>query len=208
LSLVTTGTSEPNDGAVYRGNDVTGRNVYFATRDALTWLDVDSVADVYVARLGSQGIPEPAEPSFCAVLADGCRNVTGSAGGRPPAATGQPGGGDAAPGASKVLALRGLSRKARARASRSGTLTLLIRTPGAGRVRVVVKGRLGKKRARSLGSVSRAVRAAGLVKVKVRLSGAARKRLKDGHALRVVVRVTQPGARARAMTVRLPGATS
>ncbi|HEY3434036.1 MAG TPA: hypothetical protein VGK41_00145, partial [Solirubrobacterales bacterium] len=71
LSLLTPGT--PTD-AFYKGNDRGGRNVYFATRDALTWQDFDSVADVYTARIGG-GIPEPPPPPSCDVIAGACQPV-------------------------------------------------------------------------------------------------------------------------------------
>jgi hypothetical protein len=75
LSLLTPGTASDT---FYKGNDRSGRNVYFATRDALTWQDFDAVADVYTARIGG-GIPEPPPPPACEVLGGSCQ-------GSPPAA--------------------------------------------------------------------------------------------------------------------------
>lgn len=73
LSLVSTGSST-TDGATYRGNSADGVNVYFATLDRLSWQDFDAALDVYTARAGG-GIPEPALPPACDVLADGCQNA-------------------------------------------------------------------------------------------------------------------------------------
>jgi len=73
LSLISTGAST-TDGAFYLGNDQSGRNVYFATRDRLSWQDTDALLDAYTARVDG-GIPEPVIPPACAVLADACQNA-------------------------------------------------------------------------------------------------------------------------------------
>jgi hypothetical protein len=78
LSLVSTGAST-TDGALYKGNDRTGRNVYMVTRDRLSWQDTDAVADIYTARVGG-GIPQPPPPAICDVLAGACE---GSSSGDP-----------------------------------------------------------------------------------------------------------------------------
>jgi hypothetical protein len=77
LSLLSPGEAgtEP---ALYRGNDRSGRNVYISTRQRLTWQDVDSVLDVYVARTNG-GFPEPVQPPACDVLADGCQGAPAGA---------------------------------------------------------------------------------------------------------------------------------
>lgn len=80
LSLISTGDSafdgSPGElgGAFYKGNDETGRNVYFATNDRLSWQDTDAVLDIYTARLGG-GIPQPLAPPVCAVLSDACQGA-------------------------------------------------------------------------------------------------------------------------------------
>jgi len=65
LSLISTGAADAA-GAYYAGNNIDGSDVYFETKDALTWQDVDTVMDVYDARAGG-GIPEPPPaPAPCA----------------------------------------------------------------------------------------------------------------------------------------------
>jgi hypothetical protein len=59
---------------MFKGNDVTGRNVYFATQDRMSWQDYDTVLDVYSARIGD-GVTQPLSPPACAVLADACQNA-------------------------------------------------------------------------------------------------------------------------------------
>jgi NHL repeat len=87
LSLITTGKSE-TDGAFYRGNDETGQNVYFATRDKLTWQDFDVVGDIYTARVDG-GIAEPQPTVLCEALSGTCQDA-GSAPVAPLIQTGSP----------------------------------------------------------------------------------------------------------------------
>lgn len=77
LSLISTGQSA-TDGAFYRGNDRSGRNVYFVTRDRLTWQDHDAVLDAYTARVGG-GIPVPPPAPACDILGDACAGAGSSA---------------------------------------------------------------------------------------------------------------------------------
>ncbi len=82
LSLISSGAPD-SDHALYKGNDRSGRNVYFVTRDRLTWQDRDAVADVYTARVGG-GISEPVSPPPCELLAGGCQGASS----KPPAPSG------------------------------------------------------------------------------------------------------------------------
>jgi hypothetical protein len=202
LSLVTTGASEPEDGAIYKGNDETGRNVYFATRDALTWQDVDAVADVYVARLGSDGIPEPPPPLVCGVLVDGCQGPGAPFAAPTVGETVQGGGGNASPGVRKRLRVGKPSRKARRRAARSGVIRLRIRSNKAGRVRAVVRGRVGKK-VRRVGRASKRLSKPGATTVRIKLNRVARKQLRGGRRLNLLIQVRSPGARPRSVKVAL-----
>jgi hypothetical protein len=103
LSLLSAGTT---DHAIYKGNSDDGKNVYIATRERLSWQDVDVVGDIYVARAGG-GIPEPPSPPACAVLADACQ-------GAPPSAPTPSGAASAAfAGDGNVLQRRSCARPAR-----------------------------------------------------------------------------------------------
>jgi hypothetical protein len=204
LSLLTPGDSLSDHGQMYKGNDVTGRNVYFATMDKMSWQDFDSVLDVYTARTGG-GIQEPAPPDLCVVLAGGCHG-----GGVPPlpvqpkttSSAGSPQGDNASPGVRKTLRVGTLSRTARRRAARRGVLPVPVRTSRPGLVRVLARAKIGKRTRRVAGRKVR-VREAGAVTVKLRLNRAAKRRLQRGRALRVTLRVASSGARTRTATVRL-----
>lgn len=199
LSLVTTGTSA-TDGALYRGNDVSGRNVYFATRDQLSWQDFDAVADIYTARVDG-GIVEPVPPAPCDVLAHECRG-DGPAPVAVAPATQAPSGGNASPGARQRLAVAAPRARARRRAARRGVLVLRLRTAAAGPVRAVARARIGR-RARIVARAATRAEAAGRTVLRLRLSRPARRRLAAGRRLRVVVRVGAPGARTKAIAVVL-----
>jgi hypothetical protein len=206
LSLISTGDSA-TEGAFYRGNDRSGANVYFATFDRLSWQDHDAVLDVYTARVGG-GIPKPGEPALCAALADGCQIPTGDRGVSGASSTDTPStDGNAMSGDRRAVTVFSLSARARRRAARTGNLVISVRANEAGTVSAVAKGRI-VRRTRRLARASVEAGVAGPVKLKLRLNRAARQRLSRGDALRVVIRVTSPGARARTRSVRLPGASS
>jgi hypothetical protein len=200
LSLISTGASS-TDGAFYRGNDVSGRNVYFATLDRLSWQDTDAALDIYTARVGD-GVREPAVPVVCAVLVgDSCQGQGGALGLAPVASDG-PGGGNAVPKVRAKLSVGGLSRKARRRAARRGVLVLRVALNRAGVVRGVARARVGGRK-RLVGRDSVRLRKAGRGVLGLRLSRRARSVLADGRRLRLSVAVRSPGARSRTVSVGL-----
>jgi hypothetical protein len=201
LSLLTDGSAGSED-ALYKGNDRSGRNVYFVTRQALTWQDHDVVADIYTARIGG-GIVQPPPAPVCPVLPGGCHG--GGAAPIPdvPSRTAPlVSGGNADPGARKRLALRRPGARARRRAARRGVLVVRVRSSEAGRVAVIVRGRVGK-RVRRLGRASKRLSEPGATRVSVRLNRAARKRLRSGHPLRLTVQVRSADARPKSVRVTL-----
>ncbi|HEX2070759.1 MAG TPA: hypothetical protein VHF90_03805 [Thermoleophilaceae bacterium] len=201
LSLVSTGKSS-TDGALYMGNDSTGRNVYFVTRDKLTWQDIDVVADVYSARIGG-GIPQPAPLVPCTVLAGACHDGGAGPAPVPPRDTvGERGQGDATPSARKTLTIGRPSRAALRRAARRGVLALRIRSSGPGRIVVKAKGRVAGRK-RSLGTARKRLTKAGATTIKLKLKRSARRQLRAAGRLNLVVTADMQGARAKAMTVRL-----
>jgi hypothetical protein len=205
LSLVSTGASG-TDGAIYRGNDATGRNVYFATRDQLSWQDHDAVADVYSARVGG-GIAEPALTPVCDVLAHACRS-----GGAVPAVatplTQLPGGENASSPdrGSKRLSVARPGAGARRVAARRGVLRLAVSASAAGRVTAVAKARVrvgGKGRVRRVARGGVSVDGAGRRVLVLRLSRAARRHLGGGRPLTLRVSVRMAGVGRRTIAVRL-----
>ena len=199
LTLLTTGDSD-TDGAFFAGNDAAGLNVYFATRDRLTWQDGDSVLDIYTARVGG-GIPEPPPPPGCDPVADGCQ-PPGPPAGQPRINSKGQSGGDVTPRARVTLSLSTPSRRARARAARTGVLALRLRISRPGLIRVSARARIGGKARRVAAARKRAAKA-GTVRVRLRLNRAARRRLASGRALRLEITARTPGAVSRTATATL-----
>jgi NHL repeat len=199
LSLISTGASD-TDGAFYVGSDRSGLNVFFATRDQLTWQDKDRVLDVYTARVEG-GIPQPPPTPECPVLGDGCQG-RGTPRPAPQVNSEGPGGRNASPGPRKILSLKRLTASQRSKAARTGRLRLRVRATGVGRIRVVARAKVGGK-VRVVGRGSKRVAKPGVVTVIVRLRAGARAVLASGRPLRVALRVSQSGARQRSMTLRL-----
>jgi hypothetical protein len=201
LSLISTGTS---DHALFKGNDRTGRNVYFVTRDRLSWQDFDDVADIYTARVDG-GIDQPAPTPVCGLLAGLCHGG-GTAPVEPNARTvAPPGDGDASLGARPQLSVAALGVQARRRAARRGVLALSVRTSTAGTVRAVARARING-RGWTVGRAKTRARSAGRVVLRLRLNGQARQRLRAGRRLRLSVGVGMAGARRQSTAVLLPGA--
>jgi hypothetical protein len=200
LSLVTTGASATH-GAFYRGNDRTGRNVYFATRDRLSWQDHDEVLDIYTARVGG-GIPAPVVPVLCNVLGSGCQADSGAGTVAAVPVTAAAGGRDSEPAARRTLAIGGLSAKARRRAARTGVLKIAVRSSANGPVAVVAKARIAR-RTRRVGRGSATAKGSGATTVRVTLSRPARRVLAAGRRLRLQVTVSAPQARAASRSLVL-----
>ena len=117
----------------------------------------------------------------------------GGSGGELPGGGDGPGGGDAPGGSpSNVISLL------RAKRNRNGSVTLTVRVPGAGKLRVADR----RKRMRT---AKRSVSGAGDVRVKVRLRRAALKRLKKGRSrtLRAAITFTPAGGTPGVLRVKL-----
>jgi hypothetical protein len=196
LSLVSTGAAGADD-VLYRGADRTGQNIYLSTRDRLTWEDPDDVLDVYVARVGG-GFAEPDPPVVCAVVADACQGP-GSA--VPPIApesrmTPPPGSGNVDVDERRTVSVGRLSARARRLAARRGVLGVRVRSNAGGRVRLVARAGLGRRRGRVVvGRAETVMAGPGAATVRLRLSRAARRAVKKRRArLRVVVTARAVGA--------------
>jgi DNA-binding beta-propeller fold protein YncE len=194
LSLVTTGKS-PTDGAIYKGTDATGRNAYFVTRDRLTWQDRDSVADIYVARIGG-GIAQPPAPVLCDALAGGCQGSPTVAAPTSVESKGG-GGGDASPGLRARVRLARLSSKDRSALARGGRVKLTVSVSQPGTVTVTGTSRLGKK-LRRVAVSSRTASTRGRLAVPIGLSKAARRELAKTGRLTVSLTVSFSNARVPA----------
>jgi len=191
LTLLTPGGSDP-DGQFYVGNDRTGQNVYFATRDQLTWQDKDRVLDVYTARRGG-GIPEPPVPAACAALGDGCQGPGGAPLGARNETT-KPGGGDAAPPARATVRVKKPTRSQLGPLARGKKVKIKVTVTRPGRVSIRGRARVGGRTKTVLSGSARASKPR-TVEVTVRLSRAARTQLRRARKLRVSLEVRASGVR-------------
>ncbi len=188
LSLVSSGSASDTVGAYYRGNDKTGRNVYFVTPQALTWQDTDVVWDAYTARVGG-GIVQPAVPVSCA-LAAACQSGASGAPAGVVSESARPVAGDetdAVVTPRGEVSLRALTAVQRSALARGRTVSLRVSVNQPGRIVVSGRARVGSK-VRTVVSARRSAARAGTSGVPVRLSSAARRELaSSGKALRVAL---------------------
>lgn len=199
LSLISTGNSD-TDGAFYAGSDRTGKNVYIATRDRLTWQDHDAVLDVYTARIDG-GIPQPPPTDeACDPKADQCQGP-GQAPGRSQTDSDVPTGGNPPTPARVALALRNPSAKARRRAARTGRLKVRVSSTGPTKIALYARAKLGRKTVKAGPAITRTFTKAASTTVTIRLTKAVRQRLRRGR--QVSIAITARAARARSATTSL-----
>lgn len=200
LSLISTGISD-TDGALYAGNSRTGQNVYFATRDRLSWQDRDSVLDVYSARVGA-GIPQPPSTAeTCNPTVDQCQGPGGQPGAHQ-IDSDSPAAGNRPAGHRLRLSVRELSSKARQRAARIGRLRVTVHVSAPADVALTARARIAG-RPKVIATAKRRIARAGSAKVVLHLSKAARKRLAAGKRLAVRISVRSPGTRTAHLRVAL-----
>jgi len=189
VGLLTAGTSDLDAGLIGVSSD--GRTAAFVTFDALLPEDDDNGdGDVYVARIGG-GFPSAPARRPCD--GDDCQGEIP----KPPVET-VPGSlsfvgpgskvAGATPPGEPVFHVRPLTPRQRAKLARGGSVALLVDVSGAGRLRAAVRARFGT-RVLAVTRAQRIVRRGGTARLRLRLSRAARRVLRQRGALRVVVAV-------------------
>jgi hypothetical protein len=185
LGLVSAGA--PGFAGQYLGGTDDGRTVLFRTQATLVPRDRDGgELDIYAARVGG-GFPEPLGQADC-----GEGGVCEAAGAGtphrvlPPADAGKP-----------FIGLAPLDAGARRQLARKGAITLLLEVPRAGRLTAEGQARIGShlRRAAVGGAVAKA---AGPLRLRLRLTKVARRSLTHGHDLRVRLLVRLSGQQATA----------
>jgi len=195
LHLISSGRSATDSGLL--GMSADGSSIAFATLDKLTWQDTDNGdRDVYVARVGG-GIPEPASRAPC--VDDGCQGTpTLPPALSTPATAVFSGPGDVDEEAGKetipVFSVKAIKAAQQRTWARTGRVTLTIRASEAGKISAQVKARIGK-RSVVAARASKTAAAGGEVKLTLRLSKAARARLKKAGKLPLTIRVTYSGTK-------------
>jgi hypothetical protein len=191
LGLVTSGA--PSGSVRYDAASADGSSVFFTTDESLTPDDDDQGdPDLYVAREGG-GFPAAPPPAGC--VGDGCVPPPYARLSRP-----VPESVDFAEDSPRGFGILRVSTAARRRMAASGWLTLRVASARPGRIVARARARVGgRTRIVAAGAVSAG--RAGTVRLRLRLSPAARRRLDGGHALvvRVVVRGSKPDRVSRAL---------
>lgn len=206
VSLISTGDS-PNS-SFYSGNSLDGEHVFFWTEERISPWEIDARdGDLYNATT-AEPIPGPvAPPPVCAVLGGGCHSADAGAVAVTARTAPESAVDNARAGERRRLAMVALGVKARKRAARTGRLALRVRTTGAGRLSVVVRDKVAKRK-RVLAKAAKTVGTPGVATIRLRLNKAARRTLRAGRRLNMSIQVRQAGARPRSMTVRLRRAGS
>jgi hypothetical protein len=188
LSLVSSGQGA--EGAKFVDASADGSDVFFTTRERLVGNDVDDQKDIYDARVGG-GFPAQQIPPPC--VGDTCQGgfaakpelespSSSVAGGDPPLAR------------RASFSIKRLAPGQRRRLARGGTAALVVRVNKAGRIAATGVTRLDGKRKTVLSIVKRA-RAAGPVKLPLRLTRTGRRALSVSGRLRISMRVRFAGVR-------------
>jgi hypothetical protein len=155
-----------------------GSSVLFKTADTLLARDRDgNDYDYYVARTGG-GFPEPpsvGEPCPCRSPGSSREQID-----RSEVASAKP---------SRRILLAPIGAAERRRIARSGWIELLVEVPAAGRLEAAARARLGR-RSRPVAAATAKVSTAGPVRLRMRLSRAAREALGRGAKLSVHLRLS------------------
>ncbi len=176
-----------------------GRDLFFRTAAQVLGADGDANADLYDARLGGGFAPTKVK--------DPCFECQGSP--TPPPALLGPGSlnssdsGNVKLGKRSSISLKRVSAKSRKAAARSGVLPVSVKSNSAGKLSLSARASMGRVARKTV-----RVRKAGTVKIRLRLSDAARQRLRNGSSLRITLSVTKKGTFPRSSSVLLPGASS
>jgi Tol biopolymer transport system component len=165
-----------------------GDDVFFATRERLVGWDVDDLVDLYDARVGG-GFPEPVAAAPPCDSADACRGDAASPAGAPTAGSvtfRSAGNADGRTGA--ALRVMALSRRQLRRWAATGETVLRVRVSKPGTLTALARARIGG-RSRTVASATKTVKRRGVARVRLRLSKAARRKLRRGDALRLTLSI-------------------
>ena len=183
LGLLSAGT--PGFPGQYLGATQDGRTALIRTGATLLPRDRDGgELDIYAARVGG-GFPEPAGPAGCGAGGPCEAPVAGT-----PHRT--------LPGAKPLkpsIGLAPIDAAVRRQLVATGSTTLLVEVPAAGRLSAQGRARVGAHQ-ETVASGKAVAKAAGPLRLRLRLTELARRSLAHGHGLRVqlVLRLAAEGA--------------
>ena len=181
--------------------DGSGTDIYFATAQAMTADDVDSVSDVYDARVGGGWSFAESSPCSGEVCLPSAVTPTRAA---TPATDRTGGNGNHHPA---TVSINALSSSEKAKLAAGGRAELELNVSGPGSVSVKGTARIGEGRKQVLSSRYNAVQA-GQVLVPISLSAPAEARLRGRGSLKISLSVTFADAApvTATLTLKAPGA--
>ncbi len=186
--LISPGTADAD--ARFSDAATNGDSVFFTTSEQVVSQDVDSIADLYVARGGGGFGPSPPLP---ACDSDECQGPPAGRPALPALVTTNDAARATAPRRPLPrAALISLSASTRARLASGRVAVVGVRTTGAGRVTLVARARIGG-RAVAVARAARTADRAGVVKLRLRISRVALKAMRRRGSLRLVLAVTFSG---------------
>lgn len=188
VGLITDGVTRRISDTVPQILDVSpdGRDVFFQDVARLTWDAQDDATKIYDARIGGGFAPPPAPPAPCAsldchgqpspppLLSDAASAHASSSGNVRPT--------------TPVFVVSRITASQRKQLAQRGTLVLDVRVGRAGRVSVIGQARIGS-RIVQVASVAKTAHRPGTLRLTIRLSQTARRRLVASHRLTVVLGV-------------------
>jgi NHL repeat len=182
-----------NSTSEFTDASASGDTVFFSTIERIVGWDTDSLRDVYAARIGG-GLPEPpAAVQPC--VADQCQGLPS---GLPslisPASNVFMGLGDLMSRPRPSFSVRRLSRAQRVKLAQGRTVPLAVRVNRRGKVALVGRAKLGE-RSKIIVRSAKMARKAGMVKLPLKLSKAARGGLARRGRLRMTLSVRFAGVR-------------
>gem|GEM_PF-1706941 len=184
LGLVSAGT--PGFGAEFLDSTADARTVLFRTQATLLPRDRDGgELDIYAARVGG-GFAEPSGPAGCGAGGPCEAPPPGTPHRTPPAAdTGGP-----------FIGVAPIGAAARRRLVAKGSTTLLLEVSTAGRLTAQGRARIGGHR-QTVATGAAVAKAAGPLRLRLRLTKVARRSLAHGRDLRVALHLVARGATRR-----------
>jgi hypothetical protein len=184
VNLVTPGNGGSK--GLYHDSSADGKTVFFTTFDRVDPdFDHNNNRDLYVAQPGG-GFPPPPAPAACA--GEACQQE------RPAPGAGDPASRSAGEGnvvaAPKIVAL---GEKQLSKLASRGQTTVKVEVAAAGTVTALLKGKLDG-RMRTVAKATKSVKKAGIARLTLKLSKAAREQLEERGKLRLTLEVTHSRA--------------
>jgi hypothetical protein len=200
VSLLSTGQSSRE--SRFFNASASGDDAFILTGEALVPQDTDDLVDLYDVRVGG-GFPAPEPKPDCA--GEDCQgSSSGAPGDNLPGSSDWHGNGNLGEPGRLTLSVRRPSRAQVAKLASGRRIGVRVRVTRAAKIRLVVRGKIGKVRS-VIARGSKTARRRGTVIVGLRLTPRARRHLRQDRGMRVSLSVRAAGARSTTLSLQLKG---